>query len=335
MKLSFLLTSMAMAACCHGMAWATANDGGAAPAQGAVKLDRGPAVRSPSAVRASMLGAARAGERIVAVGDHGVVLLSDDGGKTFRQALHVPTRAVLTAVSFADARNGWAVGHHGVILYTADGGERWTLQRSDTSADQPLFTVLFLDGQHGVAAGLWSLLLETDDGGRTWNKRELPAPPGGKAADRNLFRIFAATGGKLFIAAEQGLVLRSLDQGKTWTYQQTGYKGSFWTGAAERDGSVVVGGMRGTVYRSRDGGDSWSQVQSGTASSLTDLVPVEGGVAGVGLEGALIRSGPDGASFEAATRPDRLDLTAAVAAPDGMLVLFSSQGPVAASTERR
>ncbi|HJV93238.1 MAG TPA: glycosyl hydrolase, partial [Azonexus sp.] len=80
------------------------------------------AAPSSAATLAPMLGAARAGQRIVAVGDYGIVLLSDDQGKTFRQAASVPISSTLTAVSFADARNGWAVGHWGAILRTSDGG---------------------------------------------------------------------------------------------------------------------------------------------------------------------------------------------------------------------
>ncbi|MGS0744275.1 hypothetical protein ACVBEF_21080, partial [Glaciimonas sp. GG7] len=63
-----------------------------------------PAEHFSAAASAQMLAATRTGadKRIVAVGDHGVVMLSDDEGKTFRQAKAVPVRSTLTAVSFAD-----------------------------------------------------------------------------------------------------------------------------------------------------------------------------------------------------------------------------------------
>ncbi len=188
--------------------------------------------------------------------------------------------------------------------------------------------MLFRDSEHGYAVGLWSLLLATDDGGKTWRRQELPPAPGSSKADRNLFRLFAAPDGAIFIAAEQGLVLRSTDHGKSWRYLQTGYKGSLWAGVAQPDGTLVVAGMRGTVYSSRDNGESWTQVTSGTHSALTDLVVMPGGVAGVGTEGALIR-GSAATGFEAKPRKDRLDLTAIVAAADGKLVDFSSHGPLA------
>src|SRR6266498_2339356 len=70
-----------------------------------------PAYEAPLATKAPLLGVARAGARLVAVGDHGVVVLSDDEGRNWRQAGTVPTRQMLTAVTFVDAKRGFAVGH--------------------------------------------------------------------------------------------------------------------------------------------------------------------------------------------------------------------------------
>lgn len=299
----------------------------AAPAQPAA-LEQQAAPRHAYAPSEMILGATRAGQRLVAVGDHGVVLLSDDEGRNFRQARAVPTSATLTAVSFSDARNGWAVGHWGVIMHTIDGGETWALQRSDTSVDQPLFAVHFTDAEHGVAAGLWSLLLLTADGGRTWKPVVLPPPPGGKRADRNLFAIFADHKNSLFIAAEKGTVLRSDDNGASWSYLSTGYRGSFWTGCALRDGTLLVAGLRGTVYRSADDGRTWNAVPSGTESSITDIIEDGTQVVAVGLDGVELRSRDGGRTFSLAQRDDRLALTAVLAATGGAVRVFSKAGVV-------
>jgi len=311
---------------CCGSAAAQEGSGPARP----LPLVQKPAFITSYATSEMILAATRAGSRLVAVGDHGVVLLSDDDGKSYRQARVVPTRATLTAVSFSDAHNGWAVGHWGVILHTGDGGETWALQRSDTSVDQPLFTVHFSDALHGLAAGLWSLLLGTDDGGKTWKPVTLPLLPGGRKPDRNLFSFFADHKGSLFIAAEKGTVLRSDDNGATWSYLDTGYKGSLWTGCALTDGTLLVAGLRGTVYRSSDDGRTWNPVPSGTKSSITDIVGDGEQVAAVGLDGIQLHSRDDGRTFTLTQRDDRLALTAVVAAPDGTLHVFSMAGVVTA-----
>lgn len=305
---------------------------GAARAQGAATDPAAfvprPAVRSPFAERSMILDATRAGTRLVAVGERGVVLLSDDEGAHWRQAGTVPVDATLTAVSFADARQGWAVGHLGVILHSADGGETWSVQRIDPVEDRPLFSVVFTDAHTGVAVGLWSLMLRTRDGGRTWEEAELPPPPGDTRADANLMSVFGDAQGRLFIAGERGLVLRSLDAGESWSYHPTGYRGTFWSGTALADGTLIVGGLRGSVYRSTDGADSWQRVETGSQSSVTDFVALDGRVFAVGLDGVSLDSRDGGASFELSRRADRLSLTAAVATTDGGVVRFSRAGLV-------
>ncbi|TKC81255.1 glycosyl hydrolase [Trinickia terrae] len=291
------------------------------------QLQLHPAEQASAAAQVQLLGAARAGNRLVVVGDHGVVLLSDDDGKTYRQAKSVAADVTLTSVSFADAHNGWAVGHWGVILRTRDGGETWTLQRSDIAVDQPLFSAYFKDANEGWAVGLWSLMLHTTDGGATWTTVKLPPPPGAKKADRNLYALFADAKGTLYVACEQGRVMRSTDSGATWAYAETGYPGSFWTGVALRDGTVLVGGLRGTIYRSADGGATWQASKTRYKSSVTGLLQVgDKRIVASSLDGVSLTSDDDGASFTGKQREDRVALTAVVAAPGGQPVYLSTSG---------
>jgi len=286
-----------------------------------------PAEITSAAAKAMMLSSARTGQRIVAVGDHGIVLLSDTNGAEFRQAKSVPVRSTLTSVFFVDDKTGWAVGHWGVVLRTDDAGESWKTQRSDTAVDQPLFSVYFKDKDRGWAVGLWSLMLSTNDGGKTWVPVRLPAPPGGKKADRNLLKIFANRMGTLFVAAEQGMVLWSYD-GESWSYVNTGYKGSFWTGIVLNNGTLLVGGLRGTIYRSTDDGRSWRESKTELKSSITDFGEAGGKVFAVGLDGVVLESGDQGISFKGTQREDRMPFTALAVASNGRLVKFSKQGIV-------
>jgi photosystem II stability/assembly factor-like uncharacterized protein len=102
---------------------------------------------SPTALyaKALMLHAARAGKRLVAVGEYGIVIVSDDSGQSWRQAGSVPTRTTLTSVYFVDERQGWAVGHGGVVLASEDGGDTWVRQAGKTDGADILFSVWFKD----------------------------------------------------------------------------------------------------------------------------------------------------------------------------------------------
>ncbi|MBN3787676.1 YCF48-related protein [Burkholderia sp. Ac-20353] len=304
-------------------AFAQAASGVSAPV-GTVTLSDAEKQSDPTG--AMLLGAALAGRRIVAVGEHGLIILSDDDGQHFRQAKKVPANSTLTSVAFIDAQHGWAVGHWGVVLQTSDGGESWTLQRSATTVDQPLFSVAFRDAHHGWAVGLWSLILTTDDGGHTWATRTLDKASGAGKDGLNLYGVFPGTRGTVYAVGEQGVVLKSTDDGVTWGATHTGYSGTLWTGVQADDGAIYVGGLRGHMFASTDDGANWHSVDSGVMGSITDLTASSAGVAGVALDGfvTLMRNGAS------AFVPHRLKghqaLTAIVVTGSGHRVVFAKSG---------
>ncbi len=94
-----------------------------------------PARDSAFAAKSLLNGVANAGQRIVAVGQRGHIVLSDDGGKTWTQA-KVPVSSDLVAVYFPTPAKGWAVGHDGIVLHSADSGATWTRQLDGRSAGE-------------------------------------------------------------------------------------------------------------------------------------------------------------------------------------------------------
>ena len=89
----------------------------AAPVQAATDGQTRYSIESAKAVSNLLLDIAQAGERLVAAGDRGHILYSDDDGASWTQA-KVPTRQLLTAIDFVDDKHGWAVGHDALILAT-------------------------------------------------------------------------------------------------------------------------------------------------------------------------------------------------------------------------
>jgi photosystem II stability/assembly factor-like uncharacterized protein len=279
------------------------------------------------ASKAPVIAAAVAGTRVVAVGDYGIVVWSDDG-RTFQQAGVAPTRTVLTSVCFVDARLGWAVGHDGTVIHTTDGGQTWQLQHEEAGKDRVLLSVWFENARHGVAVGQFGLVLETDDGGQTWRERKLVDAE--EQADKHLMHVFAGPGDTVLVAAEAGAIYRSPDHGRTWALIQTSNKGSFWTGTTLRNGHVLVAGLRGHVFRSVDAGLSWTEVPSGTQQSLTAMAErADGQVQIVGLSGVVLTSRDHGQSFSLATRADRASITSLGATPKAT-ALFSAGGLLSA-----
>jgi len=280
--------------------------------------------RVSNAATAPILASARAGKRLVAVGDQGVILLSDDGSK-FRQAKAVPVRSLLTAVQFVDESHGYAAGHDGVVLGTQDAGETWTLLRAEPGKEQPVLSIYFETPQHGIAVGPYGWAIETRDAGKTWSDLRIQA---GEDADRHLLHLFASGSGALFITGEGGAIFRSTDKGQSWQDVSTGKRGSLWYGAALSDGTLVVCGMRGHLYRSNDDGKTWQSVASNTTQSLTGIAQLASGkVVVVGMGGTVLESQDSGKSFKATVRPEQEALTAVIA--DGAKsVLLSMTGPL-------
>jgi photosystem II stability/assembly factor-like uncharacterized protein len=268
---------------------ALSTSSGAAPVGAALERAAVP-VQTPQ--RAVLLGAALAGERIVAVGERGIVALSDDGAHHWRQA-SVPTSVTLTAVRFADAKRGWAVGHGGTVLASDDGGERWTRRLDGRRAaqivldaaraggdaravqdaerlvadgpDKPLLDVLLLGGSRLLVVGAYGLVLASDDGGGSWQSwlPRLPNPKG-----LHLYAV-RQRGQTLLLAGEQGLVLLSGDAGRSFRRVETPYKGSFFSAELLGAQDIVLAGLRGTTLRSTDGGASWTPVVVPILASIT------------------------------------------------------------------
>jgi photosystem II stability/assembly factor-like uncharacterized protein len=257
-----------------------------------------PARASALAARAPLHAVASAGARLVAVGERGHVLWSDDRGATWRQA-SVPASADLTGVRFASPERGWAVGH-GVVLATEDGGRSWVKQLDGRALAEPapsLLDVWFADERSGFAIGAFDLLLHTDDGGATWTRwcDRTDNPRG-----LHLYAVGAAAGA-VWIVGEQGLVLR-LDRGAgRFRAVAAPYAGSFF-GVIGTGSSVIAYGMRGRAFRSRDRGASWEPIDTGVASSLTGAaVTPDGRIVMVTEAGQLLVSRDDGASFRLAS----------------------------------
>lgn len=305
--------------------------GARAPSEAQVLPATGP-IAAATVRRLLLVDAARAGDRIVAVGDEGWILLSDDEGASWRRASS-PQAPLLTAVDFVDANHGWAVGHDATILATSDGGETWTKQFSHVSAAGPLLDVLFLDAQRGIAVGAYASYYETGDGGRTWTKRKII--PG----DRHLNAIvrlpssasvagLPASASHLLIVGEAGTILSSSDAGGHWTSIASPYKGSLFGAVVAADGSVIAYGLRGKIFRSEDGGATWVAVEDASQATLMGGTRLaDGTLVLAGSGGTVLASRDEGRTFAAIGSSESARLySSALAGPRGEVLVFGDAG---------
>jgi photosystem II stability/assembly factor-like uncharacterized protein len=320
-----------------GLALVAALTCGAAPGVTWAQLDPNdsanrPAELEPLAGTSLLLDLAVAGQRLVAVGERGHVMLSDDQGAHWRQAKSVPTRVLLTAVFFVDAEYGWAVGHDETILNTADGGETWTRSHFAPEAQQPLLDLWFANRVSGIAVGAYGAYFTTNDGGRHWSSAKFSPPPEAAAnaddvpPDYHLNRI-VGVGNRLYVAAEGGKLYRSDDRGASWRSLPSPYQGSFFGLVPIRGEGLLAFGLRGHLFRSADAGETWTALDSHTTAMLTDGIAINDlRVVIGGLAGVLLVSGDAGETFKLTQQDDRKGMSALLPGPAGTVVVAGEGG---------
>lgn len=290
----------------------------------------------PKAANSLLLAIAQAGSRLVAVGDRGHVLYSDDQGSSWTQA-KVPTRQMLTSVFFVNDKKGWVTGHDSLILATVDGGETWTEQFIDLEREAPLLDIWFKNAEQGFAVGAYGVMLATTDGGAQWDDISDRLD---NEDQRHLNSISEIKDSGLFAVGEMGSMFRSADWGQTWETVEGPYEGSlFGVSGTTESGSVLVYGLRGHLFRSADFGKSWQQVNLNGSSGVLDFgladgaLLKDGSVVVVGHGGSVLKSTDKGHSFSVLNRADRLSLSGVSADDKGNLILVGQGGVhVATST---
>jgi len=278
----------------------------------------------PQASHGLLLGVTRAGSSLVAIGEHGIILISEDDGKSWTQQPS-PTDVLLTAVSFADDKHGIVVGHDGTILKSEDGGRHWQLVQRDLDAGPLLTVALAADGQHGVAGGAYGLLLTTADGGATWKHAKVPDADD-DGADSHLYAAAIPAPDRWVVVGEAGRILLSTDQGASWTVDKAPYGGSFFGILTKSADDWLIFGLEGKMLETADAGATWRPVETGQSSGLTSAgLLKDGRLLVVGLNGTILVEDAPGGHFlpRHLTTPTALT---AVLPVDGVAVLLGERG---------
>ncbi len=320
-----------------------------------------PALKVARPTQAVMVCVARAGLRLVAGGERGLIVYSDDNGRTWQQA-DVPVSVTLTAIRFSGKQDGWAVGNMGVVLRTQDAGGTWlrvldgrtasevalkaaqsdytsaaagaaaqqlqapledAMRLMSEGADKP-FTdiILHSDGALWVT-GAYGLAFASSDGGKTWKAQmsRLPNPDG-----LSLYG-HASRFDERWLVGEQGLVLRAMGVNGAYMPVESPSTGSLFGALTLRDGTLLMYGLRGRVFRSGAPGEAWTTVQTPVDASLFAAVQLDDGrVLMAGHAGQLLVSSDAGRSFHGVGLKTRYPFSAMAITPDGALVLAGARG---------
>ncbi len=286
----------------------------AAPSAAPATTDR-PAWRK---IHGVLLAIARAGNRLVAVGDRGTVLLSDDQGVSWRP-IDSGTDVLLTATIFTSGDEGWAVGQDSTILHTADAGVHWTSQLSAPGKDQALFSIASLGPNHLVASGAYALMLETTNAS-TWTPVKLP----NLDEDYHLNCVMPH-GADVVVTGEAGHAF--VRHGVTWTPMPVGYEGSQFGCLTTKNGDMYSFGLRGSLFIATATAPAWHRIDTGEQRSIFGgTVLADGNLAMVGSNGLVLLYDPQSKAVHTLPPPTGVSLSGVAEAGGGKLVAVGEDG---------
>lgn len=292
---------------------------------------------APKALTSTMIDIERAGGRLVAVGERGHVLLSDDKGESWQQG-KVPFRRMLTGVHFADAQRGWAVGHQSMIFHSEDGGQTWERQVDGFAFQQKFNEENVLrtrEAHEALSVELEanpdpSRDLELEDALFAFEDAEfaLEEPP----SPTNFHDVWFLDRDNGWAVGAFGRMAETHDGGKTWldtshrVQTPDGLHLNAITGTSR--GEIFMTGESGVIFRSLDSGTTWEQMDVGYYGTFFGVTfdPVNDVLRVFGLGGALYQSPDKGLTWEAVESPVPATFAGGSVTPDGNTVLVGPGG---------
>ena len=301
----------------------------------------------PLATKALLLDISPAGDRLVAAGEHGIVLYSDDNGSHWQQAA-VPTTRMLTSIHFVDGRHGWAVGHDGLILVSNDGGENWRIQR-DGLALQHQTNLELRETAHRQVEELEQRLATADEAAKVQLEVELEdARIDLEDADLTLeeavftspfMDVWFQDANRGWAVGAFGTLVTTEDGGQHWVNQdgRLDNPDQFHLNTVTGDGKgrMFVAGEGGVMFRSPDSGQSWESLEPFYDGSWFGAVydAQHDALLVFGLRGHLYRSTDFGTTWEPLNADNSNTLAGGNATAAGGIVLAGGDGTVLLSTD--
>jgi photosystem II stability/assembly factor-like uncharacterized protein len=304
------LRLLLLAAVCVGLVGATARPS-SAPGQAVAAAE--PLIVKTN--RVILMDLVRANGSLLAVGERGTVLLSDNAGLSWTTE-RTPVTRTLTGIAVNRARVAIAVGHGATLIRSEDGGHNWTQIPLPEAGTDSLLGVTLLDNGHFIAYGGYGLYFDSQDSGRTWQRRHVIA----EDFDRHISQVIAV-GPSLLLVGESGTLARSTDGGLTYAKLDSPYAGSFFGALLASDGVVLAFGMRGTVYRTTDLGATWQKIDSETTAAFSaGKLLSDGHILLVGNNGLVAVSHDNGATLHTGFTPAGKGIAQVVELTDGTLI---------------
>lgn len=307
---------------------------------------------------ASLNAVCAVGTKCWAVGERGVVLISDDAGVTWQTSM-VSQDCSLNSVCFLTDKIGYVAGAHfddlnrrrrPILMMTRDGGTSWRslTQRSAGSAAieagfvaaadlPPLSYVKFFDLEEAIAIGRGeasSKVYSTLDGGVRWQEIESDAGQANWTSGAFLSArdgIVVGRGSALAAVVSQKLVALRRPQQSLRQIRSASltHQGQGW-----------LVGSAAFLHGSRDGGITWQPVTDALPPQMADVIDLravcqrENVVCAAGSPGSLaLQSSDGGASWSARKLPGSVPVSSLCIVGDSTVIAVGALGVIRRSAD--
>ncbi len=194
------------------------------------------------------------GNRIVAVGNNGVLITSEDQGQSWTLLSNIISDDLIWDIrQYGD--EVMTVGQDGTVMFSSDAGVTWS------SAKLDVFELQFVerfDNGDWIVGGSRGAIFITEDFGQTWTDNIGP-----EEADD-------LTGGavlpdqSVIIIGEDGTLFKTVDRGNSWINLETPFTNTNVDFISSIDFLTsdygIIGGAALQVYVTNDGGLTWEDI---------------------------------------------------------------------------
>lgn len=270
-----------------------------------------------------------------AVGHHGVILHTTDGGLTWQRQLdgfdyvelqvqHYEQR-VAELEQQLDSDTEMDPMERDDLEFALDDAlfkydsAQIALEEGPT---KPFLDVLALSEQEIFVTGAYGAFLHSTDGGATWQIIDHLVDN----LDGFHLNAIQAQGNAVYMVGESGLLYRSLDRGQSWETLDSPYYGSFFGVHIDQQERLWIYGLRGNIFVSEDQGDSFTQLSLEDPVNINNAIDApDGGLYFVGNAGVVAYLSESGELVER-THESGAALTDLVINADGSLTLVGQRG---------
>lgn len=213
----------------------------------------------------------------------GIIYATNNGGKTWKPVFVGREEMLLEDITFTTTKKGFATGKKtgsqgetSLLLTTKNAGGTWS-EIENSPILKSINSIHFVDENLGFLTGTMnigpvesSVVMKTENGARSWDLVY------SETGQQNFSEAFFSKEGDGLIIGENGAIIRTEDNGRTWS--EINLSSSDLNGIiAMKNYETVVVGDNGSIYSTADAGNTWTMEVFGSNNNLNKITVTKGG----------------------------------------------------------